>query len=110
MSTTCAKPATRGLPSGGRSEIRRASEADPSMNPGSEQTVESFAIKFTHLEWKYLCSYRWFLRDFARAVETGEFSSLQAKAEAALVRAQLRPLPKTRRDDLRICHSAKWYD
>jgi hypothetical protein len=109
MSTTCDKTAARGLASGGRSEICSASGADLSMNPGSEQTVESFAIKFTHLEWKYLCSYRWFLKDFAQAVDTGDFSALKVKAERALVYGRVRRPAGTTKDGLSVCHSAKWY-
>jgi hypothetical protein len=109
MSTKCDKTAARGLASGGSSEIRPASEADLPMNPGGQQTVESFAIKFTHLEWKYLCSYRWFLEDFAQAVETGDFFSLQVKAERALVYGRVRRPARTTKDDLSVCHSAKWY-
>jgi hypothetical protein len=110
MSTTCDNKAARGLASDGRSDIRPVSEADVSMDPTGEQTVESFAIQFTHFEWKYLCSYQWFLRDFARAVETDDFSSLRIKAERSLVDAGIRQPGNPRRDDSNLCHSSKWYD
>ena len=111
MSTTCHKKAARGLASNGRSDIRPVSEADVSMDPRSEQTVESFAKQFTHFEWKYLCSYRWFLRDFALAVETDDFSSLRIRAERSLVDCGIRRLGgRPRRDDPSVCHSSKWYD
>jgi len=73
-------------------------------------TVESFGKRFTHLEWKYLSSYRWFLRDLAKAVENDEFMSLQIEAENALVRANLRRAPKNSEDELSVCHSADWYE
>jgi hypothetical protein len=110
MSTTCHKTAAHGLDSDGCSEIRCASETDVSMDPRGEQTVESFAQQFTHFEWKYLCSYQWFLRDFARAVETGDFSSLRIKAERSLVDGGIRRPTKTVTDDLSVCHSTEWYD
>jgi len=109
MSTTCDKTAARGLTCGDRSEICPATGADLSTNPGSEKTVESFAIKFTHFEWKYLCSYRWFLKDFAQAVDTGDFSALQVKAEKALVYGRVRRPAGTTKNDLSVCHSVKWY-
>jgi hypothetical protein len=110
MSTTCHKTAARGLDPDGRSEIRCASEADGSMDPRGEETVESFAKQFTHFEWKYLCSYQWFLTDFARAVETDDFSSLRIKAERSLVDGGIRRPAKTVTDDRSVCHSTKWYD
>ena len=110
MSTTCHKTAACGSDPDGRSEIRCASEADESTDPNAEYTVEWFAKQFTHLEWKYLCSYQWFLRDFARAVETADFSLLRIKAERVLVRARLRHPAKTVTDELGVCHSAEWYE
>lgn len=110
MSTTCHKTAARGLNWDGRSEISCASEADIPMDPRSEQTVESFAIQFTHFEWKYLCSYQWFLRDFVRAVETDDFSSLRIKAERSLVDGGIRRPGHLRRGGSNVCHSSKWYD
>jgi hypothetical protein len=108
MSTTCHKTAARGLDSDGRSEIRCASEADVPTDPRGEQTVESFAKQFTHFEWKYLCSYRWFLRDFARAVETDDFCSLRIKAKRYLMRAGIWRAIGPKRDDPSV--SSKWYD
>jgi len=110
MSTTFDKKAVGGLASDGRSEIRPVSEADVSMDPRGEQTVEWFAKQFTHFGWKYLCSYRWFLRDFVRAVETDDFSSLRIKAERSLVDGGIRRPGRPRRDDSNGCHSSKWYD
>ena len=91
------------------SEISPGHKNDSAREPGHEESVESFARRFTHLEWKYLCSYQWFLRDFARAVETDDFSLLQTKAERVLVRARLRRSTNRVTDDLTICHSTKWY-
>jgi hypothetical protein len=106
MSATCPKTAARSLDS----DDRCASEADISKDPRGEQPVEMFARQFTHLEWKYLCSYQWFLKDFARAVETADFSLLRIKAERVLVGARLRHPAKTVTDELGVCHSAEWYD
>ncbi|MBV8099214.1 MAG: hypothetical protein JOZ31_08650 [Verrucomicrobia bacterium] len=110
MNITCDRTAVRGLESDGQSEIRHADEADGSMDPKGEQNVESFAKRFTHLEWKYLCSYPWFLRDFPRAVETDDFSSLQIKAERSLIDGGIRRPGRLREDDSDVCHSSKWYD
>src|ERR1700751_2309982 len=110
MSTTCHKTSADGLDSDGRPEIRCASEADLPMDPKGEQTVESFAKQFTHFEWKYLCSYQWFLKDFTRAVETDDFSSLRIKAERSLVDGGIRRPGHLRRDDANVCHATKWYD
>ena len=79
-------------------------------NSATKETAECFAKQFTHFEWKYLCSYLWFLKDLAAAVETDDFSLLQIKAGKALVRARLRRLSKTGTDDLNVCHSTEWYD
>jgi hypothetical protein len=110
MSTTCHKTAAPGLDPDGRPETRCASEADLPMDPKGEQTVESFAKQFTHFEWKYLCSYQWFLRDFARAVEADDFSSLRIKAKRCLMRAGIWRAIGPKRDDPSVCHSSKWYD
>ena len=74
------------------------------------EAAQRFASRFNQLEWKYLCSYRWFLKDMATAVETDDFSLLQIKAEKALIRARLRRSAKTGTDDLSVCHSTEWYD
>ena len=84
-------------------------------NTGSVKTdllpnAECFARQFTHFEWKCLCSYRWFLKDLATAVETDDFSLLQIKAEKALIRARLRRSAKAVTNELSVCHSTKWYD
>ena len=110
MNTTCEKTAVRDLESDSRSEIHCASEADVSLEPRGEQNVESFAKQFTHLEWKYLCSYPWFLRDFPRAVEADDFSSLQIKAERSLIDGGIRRPGCPRGDDSNVCHSSTWYD
>ena len=110
MSTTCHKIAARGPDSDGRSENRCTGEADESLDPRGEHTVEWFAKQFTHLEWKYLCSYQWFLRDFARAAETADFSLLRIKAERVLISGGIRRPGCLRRDEWDVCHSAKWYD
>jgi hypothetical protein len=110
MTTTCHKTASPGLDLDGRPYIHGASEAGVTTDPGSEQNVESFAKQFTHFEWKYLCSYQWFLRDFARAVETDDFSSLRVEAERSLIEGGIRRPGCPRRDDSDVSHSSKWYD
>jgi hypothetical protein len=85
-------------------------KADVLPNSARKETAECFVRQFTHFEWKYLCSYRWFLKDMATAVETDDFSLLQIKAEKALIRARLRRSAKTGTDDLSVCHSTEWYD
>ena len=109
MTTTCHKTASPGLDPDGRPEIQGASEADVSMDSRGEQNVESFAKQFTHFERKYLCSYQWFLRDFARAVEIDDFSALRVKAERSLIDGGIRR-PGPRRYDSDASHSSKWYD
>ena len=73
-------------------------------------TADSFAKRFSHFEWKYLCSYQWFLKGVAQALETSDFSSLQIKAEMALADAHLRGSVEALEDELRLCHSADWYE
>jgi hypothetical protein len=92
------------------SEISPGHKNDLARELGHEESVESFARQFTHLEWKYLCSYQWFLKDFASAVEKDDFSLLRTKAERMLVRARLRRSKNRVTDELTICHSRKWYD
>ena len=75
-------------------------------------TAEAFVREFTHFEWKYLCSYRWFLKSLARALETRDFSSLRIKARRVLECDRIRrPVRTTQaKDELSVCHSAQWYD
>ena len=93
-----------------RSEIGSEPKIDLATELKREESAECFARRFTHLEWKYLCSYRWFLKAFPAAVETNDFSLLQTRAQKALVRTRLRRPAKTVTDDLSVCHSTKWYD
>jgi len=74
------------------------------------QTRASFAKGFTHFEWMYLCSYRWFLKRLARATETGDYSKLQMDAERALMRGRLRRPGGLSNDELSVCHDSTWYD
>jgi hypothetical protein len=73
-------------------------------------TAEAFAKQFTHFEWEYLCSYRWFLKDLARALEIGDFASLCIKARRKLVRGRIRRPGSTTKDELSVCHSTEWYE
>ena len=72
-------------------------------------TADSFAKRFSHFEWKYLCSYQWFLKGVAHALETNDFSSLQIKAEMSLAKAHLRGSVGALENELNLCHSADWY-
>ena len=76
-------------------EFRSYGDSATSPTPANRQneliyTADSFAKRFSHFEWKYLCSNRWFLKGVAQALETNDFSSLQIKAEMALADAHLR--------------------
>ena len=109
MNITLKRLPRRGLATAFRSEIGAGPKTDLATESKRQETAESFATRFTHLEWKYLCSYRWFLKAFPSAVETADFALLQIKAERALVRARLRRPAKTVTDDVSVCHSNKWY-
>jgi hypothetical protein len=109
MTITLERRPPRAMACGCRFEAG-SGKADLLPSSPSNQTAESFAKQFTHFEWKYLCSYRWFLEALAAAVETDDFSLLQIRAERALVRARLRRSAKTPTNDLRVCHSTEWYD
>ena len=114
MNITLQRLPTRGSATFCGSEASAGSQVDLKTDlatePTSKQSAESFARRFTHFEWQYLCSYRLFLEDVARAIKTNDFSAIQIKAENALVRAGLRRPTWTMRDELSVCHSPKWYD
>ena len=74
------------------------------------QKKASFAEGFTHFEWMYLCSYRWFLKSLARAAESGDFTKLQISAERALIEGHLRRPDGTSNDELTLCHACDWYE
>jgi hypothetical protein len=50
-----------------------------------------FALQFNNLEWECLCSYQWFLTGMDRALETGDFSAMQSRAEQTPVDDKIRP-------------------
>jgi hypothetical protein len=64
----------------------------PLANPKDSKIpfAKTFALQFDNLEWGYLCSYQWFLTGMDRALETGDFTSLQARAENMLVDDHIR--------------------
>ena len=72
--------------------------------------VRAFARQFSNFEWKYLCSYQWFLKGVDRALRTGDFLPLQRRAEDKLVNEGLRGRTVTADDELRVCDSAFWFD
>jgi hypothetical protein len=110
MSVTLQRLPKRGSATAFRCEIGSEPKTDSATELKREESAECFGRRFTHLEWKYLCSYRWFLKAFPAAVETNDFSLLQTKAEKALVRARLRGPAKTVTNDPSVCHSTEWYD
>jgi hypothetical protein len=75
--------------------IMTAKEAE--MNPPLDAVrnrrvgaAKAFAEQFNHFEWEYLCSYQWFMTAVGRALETGDFAQLTARAEKALVDDKIR--------------------
>ena len=72
--------------------------------------ARTFAKQFSNFEWKYLCSYRWFLKGVDRGLRTGDFLPLQRRAENELVNEGLRRRTVTVDDELRVCDSAFWFD
>jgi hypothetical protein len=73
-------------------------------------TGEAFAKEFTHFEWRYLCSYRSFLKSLAQTLETGDFGLHRLKARRALEHGRIRRPIRITRDNLSVSHSTKWYD
>jgi hypothetical protein len=74
------------------------------------QAAGAYARQFSNFEWKYLCSYRWFLEGVDRGLHTGNFLPLQRRAEDELVNEGLRRRILTVDDELRLCHSRLWFD
>jgi len=65
----------------------------PLINNGRAYRVEAaqkFAAQFSQLEWKYLCSYQWFLTGVSEAFDSGDFLTLQTRADNALVAGKIR--------------------
>jgi hypothetical protein len=54
------------------------------------EVAKAFAQQFTSFEWEYLCSYQWFLTGMDRALETGDFALLNARAKNTLVDDKIR--------------------
>ena len=74
------------------------------------QAARAFARQFNNFEWKYLCSYRWFLKGVDRGLRTGNFLPVQLRAEDELVNEGFRTRTVTVDVELRLCHSAFWFD
>ena len=69
---------------------------NPFANDIKAQRVEAakkLATRFSELEWKYLCSYQWFLTGVSDGFDRGDFRPLQTKAEKALVDGKIRKRP-----------------
>jgi hypothetical protein len=80
---------------------------NPPLDAATDDRIElakTFAQQFNHFEWEYLCSYQWFLTGMDRALETGDFTRLQARAEKALVDDRIR-LRSAEKDSK---HLASW--
>jgi hypothetical protein len=80
---------------------------NPPLDAATDDRIalaKSFAQQFNHFEWEYLCSYQWFLTGLDRALETGDFVRLQARAEKTLVDDRIR----LRREDKDSKHFASW--
>ena len=57
------------------------------------EAAKRFAARFNQLEWKYLCSHQWFLTAASEALDSGNFFSIQARADEALVDGRIRKPP-----------------
>jgi hypothetical protein len=78
--------------------------------PADDPAVKEFVQHFTDFEWRYLCSYQWFLDDLGPTLRGGNHRALQLKAREKLVSEGLRPRALTGNDELSLCHSLVWYD
>jgi hypothetical protein len=72
--------------------------------------ARAFSKQFNRFEWKYLCSHQWFLTRVGRALDTGDFLSLQLKAEETLVNDRIRRQTATMDDEVRRRCSASGFD
>jgi hypothetical protein len=65
----------------------------PVLDPATSRTdaAKAFAQQFNNFEWEYLCSYQWFLTGMDLALETGDFSAIQSRAEQKIVDDKIRP-------------------
>jgi hypothetical protein len=54
------------------------------------RAAKAFAEQFNPFEWKFLCSHQWFITAIDRALQTGNFLSLQIRAEQALIDGKIR--------------------
>ena len=57
------------------------------------EAAQKLAARFSQLEWKYLCSYQWFLTGVSDGFDRGDFRALQTRAEKALVDGKIRKQP-----------------
>jgi len=65
---------------------------------GAKETLNERILN--QFEWKYLCSWQWFLSGIDRALEIGDFFPIQVRAEEALVDAKLRrETPRLSKDE-----------
>jgi hypothetical protein len=74
-------------------ELARNQNMSAPINRSRESRItaaKAFAGQFNQYEWKDLCPYQWFLSNIDRSLETGDFHSLQVRAEETLVNDGLR--------------------
>ena len=57
------------------------------------EAARKFAAQFSQPEWKYLCSYQWFLAGVSEGFDSGDFVTLKTKAEKALLDGKIRKPP-----------------
>ena len=72
---------------------------NPPLDAARDARIEiakTFAQRFNHFEWEYLCSYQWFLTGMDQALATGNFAQLTARAEKTLIDDRIR-LPSNAR-------------
>jgi hypothetical protein len=81
---------------------------NPPLDAATDDRIEiakTFAQQFNHFEWEYLCSYQWFLTGIDRALETGNFAQLSARAEKTLIDDRIRLQSEVKTDSK---HFASW--
>ena len=71
------------------------------------QRAAAFAKRFSLVEWRFLCSFQWFLKGVAQGLESGDFSHLGVRAELTLTTCHLRQSASD--EELALCHSTAWY-
>jgi hypothetical protein len=71
--------------------------------------AQAFARNFNAREWKFLCSYRWFLTGVDRMLSGSEVAALQLRAEDALIADGIRKPAENSDETLNGCHVTPWF-